>query len=122
MLAGSVVMLDVDEQARRAADVEPALVLAGKTPRLIDEWQAVPAIWNHVRRAVDARGKPGQFILTGSAVPADDITRHTGASRAISAGLPPKQSPRFAAPLTKSGGSMSVGSTACAGIRHESAA
>ncbi len=74
-------MLDVDEQARRAADVEPALVLAGKTPRLIDEWQAVPAIWNHVRRAVDARGKPGQFILTGSAVPADDITRHTGAGR-----------------------------------------
>ncbi len=81
MLAGSAVMLDVDEQARRAADVEPALVLAGKTPRLIDEWQAVPAIWNHVRRAVDARGKPGQFILTGSAVPADDITRHTGAGR-----------------------------------------
>ncbi len=81
MLAGSAVMLDVDEQARRAADVEPALVLAGKTPRLIDEWQAVPAIWNHVRRAVDARGEPGQFILTGSAVPADDITRHTGAGR-----------------------------------------
>lgn len=56
MLAGSAVMLDVDEQARRAADVEPALVLAGKTPRLIDEWQAVPAIWNHIRRAVDAWG------------------------------------------------------------------
>ena len=80
-LAASVVLLDVDEQARRAADVEPALVLAGKAPRLIDEWQVVPAIWNHVRRAVDARGQPGQFILTGSAVPADDITRHTGAGR-----------------------------------------
>jgi predicted AAA+ superfamily ATPase len=80
-LAESVVLLDVDEQARRAADVDPALVLAGKTPRLIDEWQAVPAIWNHVRRAVDARGQPGQFILTGSAVPADDIIRHTGAGR-----------------------------------------
>jgi predicted AAA+ superfamily ATPase len=80
-LASSVVLLDVDEQARRAADVDPSLVLAGDTPRLIDEWQVVPGIWNHVRRAVDARGQPGQFILTGSAVPADDITRHTGAGR-----------------------------------------
>jgi predicted AAA+ superfamily ATPase len=51
------------------------------TARLIDEWQVVPAIWNHVRRAVDARRKPGQFMLTGSAVPADDVTRHTGAGR-----------------------------------------
>lgn len=80
-LAASVVMLDVDEQARRVADIEPALVLAGNTPRLIDEWQVVPSIWNHVRRTVDTRGQPGQFILTGSAVPADDITRHTGAGR-----------------------------------------
>lgn len=80
-IAASEVRLDVDEQARRAAEIEPALVLAGDTPRLIDEWQAVPSIWNHVRRAVDARRKPGQFILTGSAVPADDITRHTGAGR-----------------------------------------
>ena len=79
--ANSLVLLDVDERARRAADVEPSLVLAGETPRLIDEWQVVPAIWNHVRRAVDVRGQPGQFILTGSAVPADDITRHTGAGR-----------------------------------------
>lgn len=80
-LAASVVMLDVDEQARRVADIEPSLVLDGNTPRLIDEWQVVPSIWNHVRRAVDARGQSGQFILTGSAVPADDITRHTGAGR-----------------------------------------
>ena len=47
-LAASAVLLDVDEQARRAADVEPSLVLDGKTPRLIDEWQVVPSIWNHV--------------------------------------------------------------------------
>jgi uncharacterized protein len=80
-LAASVVMLDVDEQARRVADIEPSLVLDGNTPRLIDEWQVVPSIWNHVRRVVDARGQSGQFILTGSAVPADDITRHTGAGR-----------------------------------------
>lgn len=79
--AASEVQLDVDQQARRAAEIEPALVLAGETPRLIDEWQVVPSIWNHVRRAVDARGKTGQFILTGSSVPPDDITRHTGAGR-----------------------------------------
>lgn len=38
-------------------------------------------MWNHIRRAVDDRQRPGQFILTGSAVPTDDITRHTGAAR-----------------------------------------
>ena len=69
-MAASEVRLDVKEQTRRAAEIEPALVLDGFAPRLIDEWQVVPAIWNHVRRAVDARRKPGQFILTGSAVPA----------------------------------------------------
>jgi predicted AAA+ superfamily ATPase len=49
---------------------------------LIDEWQLVPAVWNHVRREVDAHpGQPGQFILTGSAVPRDDVTRHSGGLR-----------------------------------------
>ena len=50
-------------------------------PRLINEWQAEPDIWNYVRRAVDDRLGLGHFILTGSAVPPDDITRHTGAGR-----------------------------------------
>lgn len=80
-LAASEVLLDVDENARQAVAVDPRLVLAGDTPRLIDEWQIEPAIWNHIRRAVDERGAPGQFILTGSAAPADDIIRHTGAGR-----------------------------------------
>ncbi len=79
--AASSVLLDVDSNARQAISVEPSLVLDGSTPRLIDEWQLEPAIWNYVRRAVDDRAQPGQFILTGSAVPADDITRHTGAGR-----------------------------------------
>ena len=79
--AASEVLLDVDANARRAVAIDPALVLAGAAPRLIDEWQTEPAIWNHVRRAVDDRARPGQFILTGSAVPADDLTRHTGAGR-----------------------------------------
>ena len=79
--AKSSVMLDEDANARRMIGVEPAMVLNGDTPRLIDEWQIEPAIWNHVRRAVDRRSLPGQFILTGSAVPADDASRHTGAGR-----------------------------------------
>ena len=79
--ARSEVLLDVDDNARRTIGVDPAAVLDGDTPRLIDEWQLEPAVWNHVRRAVDRRAVPGQFILTGSAVPADDVTRHTGAGR-----------------------------------------
>lgn len=80
-VATSEVLLDVDPNARRALDVDPTLVLDGPTPRLIDEWQVEPSIWNHIRRAIDDRGVPGQFVLTGSAVPADDLTRHTGAGR-----------------------------------------
>jgi predicted AAA+ superfamily ATPase len=80
-VAASEVLLDVDANARQAVAVDASLVLDGAAPRLIDEWQVEPAIWNHIRRAVDARGRRGQFILTGSAVPSDDITRHTGAGR-----------------------------------------
>lgn len=79
--ANSRVLLDVDQASRTAAAVDPSLVLAGKKPLLIDEWQEIPSIWNHVRRAVDAH--EGPFILTGSAVPADDATRHTGAGRFV---------------------------------------
>jgi predicted AAA+ superfamily ATPase len=80
-MASSTVFLDVDENARRAAAVDPTLVLEGAAPRLIDEWQVEPGLWNHVRRAVDESGAAGQFVLTGSAVPADDVDRHTGAGR-----------------------------------------
>lgn len=79
--AASEALLDTDENSRRMVNADPAAALAGAVPRLFDEWQVAPSIWNHVRRAVDERGAPGQFILTGSAVPADDITRHTGAGR-----------------------------------------
>ena len=59
-VAASEVLLDSDENARRALAVDPALVLEGAVPRLLDEWQIEPAIWNHVRRAVDDRGTSGQ--------------------------------------------------------------
>ena len=70
--AASEVLLDVDLAARQAATIDPRLVLEGTTPRLIDEWQIVPEVWNHVRREVDNRSQPAQFILTGSATPADN--------------------------------------------------
>lgn len=79
--AASSVLLDVDDNARRAVAVDPSLVLDGAVPRLLDEWQVEPSIWNHVRRTVDDRAGPGQFILTGSSVPVDDVSRHTGAGR-----------------------------------------
>lgn len=79
--ARSTVRLDVDEEARRAAQVDPGLVLAGGRPRLVDEWQLFPRVWDHVRRAVDDSDEPGQFLLTGSSSPADDVRRHSGAGR-----------------------------------------
>lgn len=79
--AASTVFVDTDLSAREALAIDPSLVLDGAAPRLLDEWQVAPALWNQVRRRVDEVGTPGQFILTGSAVPADDATRHTGAGR-----------------------------------------
>ena len=64
-----------------AADTKPSLLLKGETPRLLDEWQSAPVLWDAVRFMVDQRGKPGQFILTGSAVPKDDAVQHTGTGR-----------------------------------------
>jgi predicted AAA+ superfamily ATPase len=80
-IAESEVLLDIDLAALEAVAVDPRLVLAGSRPRLIDEWQMAPTIWNHIRRASDEAGAVGQFILTGSSAPTDDITRHSGAGR-----------------------------------------
>ena len=80
-VSASEVLLDTDAAARAAIAVDPMLVLEGPTPRLIDEWQIEPGLWNHVRRVADERALPGQFILSGSAVPSDETTRHTGAGR-----------------------------------------
>lgn len=80
--AGSFAFID-DAETQRAIEIAPRSVLEGDAPRLLDEWQVAPELWNLVRRAVDAAADPGRFILTGSAMPADDITRHTGAGRFI---------------------------------------
>jgi predicted AAA+ superfamily ATPase len=81
--AASAAYLGQDPPLRAAAQADPRGVLDGAAPRLIDEWQVAPQVWNAVRGEVDRRTLRGQFILTGSATPADDATRHSGAGRFI---------------------------------------
>lgn len=68
-------------QNRQLAELSPALVLDGDAPRLIDEWQEVPPIWDAVRHRVDQSAQKGQFILTGSATPNHKGILHSGAGR-----------------------------------------
>lgn len=68
-------------QNRQLAELSPALVLDGDTPRLIDEWQEVPSLWDAVRYKVDQAADKGQFILTGSATPNHKGILHSGAGR-----------------------------------------
>ncbi len=76
-------MQDPDHTAsyQAMADTKPSLLLKGETPRLIDEWQMAPVLWDAVRFELDKSGEAGRFILTGSAVPADHVTAHTGTGR-----------------------------------------
>lgn len=78
--AHSALRLD-DPDALILAGADPSEALRGEVPRLIDEWQNAPQLWNRIRRECDERAAPGQFILTGSASPREDITRHTGTGR-----------------------------------------
>lgn len=79
----SLYMQDPDKTSSylAAADTKPSLLLNGETPKLIDEWQMAPVLWDAVRFEVDKRNKPGQFILTGSAIPSDNLVAHTGTGR-----------------------------------------
>jgi predicted AAA+ superfamily ATPase len=79
--AKSVLEMDRDPQVPVMMGTNPKLLLTGNTPRLIDEWQEQPEIWNYVRHEVDDRKSKGQFILTGSANPADNAKLHSGAGR-----------------------------------------
>jgi uncharacterized protein len=82
--AGSILMMqdpDNSQNYMRIAETKPSLLLDGDVPRLLDEWQMAPTLWDAVRFAVENRGKMGQFILTGSTLPLDSEVMHTGTGR-----------------------------------------
>jgi len=79
--AKSIVRMDRDPQVSIIMKTNPRLVLEGDTPRLIDEWQEHPEIWNYVRHEVDERKSKGLFLLTGSANPPENVRLHSGAGR-----------------------------------------
>lgn len=72
---------DTREGFLATAKIRPSLLLIGDTPRLVDEWQVAPAIWDAVRVMVDKRGEPGQFILTGSNSIDKTQIMHSGTGR-----------------------------------------
>ncbi len=80
-LAKTEIKLATDENHRILAKVAPESLLVGDEPILIDEWQLVPELWAYTKEVVDRSQKKGQFILTGSAVPKDDVTRDVNALR-----------------------------------------
>jgi uncharacterized protein len=78
----TVFEMDLDATARASIELNPDFLFDRPAPILFDEWQVAPELWNRVRRAVDAnKGERGRFLLTGSATPRDDTTRHSGAGR-----------------------------------------
>ena len=85
--ASSAIYLDDSAnnfQARSLAEISPDIAIQGETPRLIDEWQDVPNLWDAVRHEIDRRGKIGRFILTGSATVSrneENQPSHSGAGR-----------------------------------------
>ena len=84
-IAASILYMDEPEKKEQnitMSELNPKRLLAGAVPRLIDEWQLAPKLWDAIRFEVDHRGELGQFVLTGSAVPADtkEIT-HSGTGR-----------------------------------------
>jgi predicted AAA+ superfamily ATPase len=69
-------------ETRNLLSIEPSLVMNGATPRLFDEWQTIPELWDTIRSEIDNRQEMGQFVLTGSAVPLEsNEIQHTGTGR-----------------------------------------
>ncbi len=82
--AGSVLRMqdpDKREEYLATAAVKPSNLLIGETPRLLDEWQDAPVLWDAVRTMCDSRGEPGQFILTGSNTIEEKMIHHSGTGR-----------------------------------------
>ncbi len=80
-VARTIIRFDADDAARSQVVLDPDALFAGEPPILFDEWQLEPTIWNRIRREVDDHRSMGNFILTGSARPRDDASRHSGAGR-----------------------------------------
>ena len=72
---------DLQDNYIELANTKPSLLLVGDKPRLIDEWQLAPKLWNAVRYSVDNIGEPNQYILTGSSTPIEDDSMHSGVGR-----------------------------------------
>lgn len=75
-IAKSILYMSKPEDVKSnimAADINPSILLEGPTPRLIDEWQIAPKLWDAIRHEVDHRGNYGNFILTGSSVPPQNL-------------------------------------------------
>ena len=72
---------DLQEGYLKLASTKPSLLLEGENPRLIDEWQLAPVLWDAVRVSVDRRKEKGLYLLTGSVVVDDTKTKHTGTGR-----------------------------------------
>lgn len=83
-IAASIIKMQDPKKSKdyiAAAEADVSLILDGEQPRLIDEWQVSPAIWDAVRSNVDEDARNGQFILTGSRIPYENSTQHSGAGR-----------------------------------------
>lgn len=80
-IAKRVINLEIDDSARELVGSDASLLLDGPYPTLFDEWQSAPKIWNQIRHDIDANRAKGRYLLTGSAAPKQDQTRHPGVGR-----------------------------------------
>ncbi|MCL2768316.1 MAG: DUF4143 domain-containing protein [Synergistaceae bacterium] len=101
-----------DYSNRTLAGINPSLLLPGETPRVIDEWQEVPGIWDAVRFNIDQSPGYGKFILTGSVLPPHDSYRHSGTGRIATL----QMRPMTLFESTDSSGAISLGAV----FKHES--
>ena len=81
--AKSILRVDTDPNVTNLMAIDPTALLVGDIPRLLDEWQVQPKLWDYVRHEIDDRVSKGQFILTGSSTPDESTLMHSGAGRFV---------------------------------------
>jgi uncharacterized protein len=82
-ISKSILHVDTDPNVASLMAIDPKALLDGDVPRLLDEWQVQPKLWDYVRHEVDDRSDKGQFILTGSSTPDEASLTHSGAGRFV---------------------------------------